>query len=309
MGPFHSERILMGLPCSFRSLFHGLSLLAVMLLSLGVWVALWQINYHEHYRGRSDCFAGNTIGLNGGGDNFLYCPNTHIVQNVNISYPYLLSTYSYNTSAEHIPLLNTTNNFYWDDSIYIEGDDDENWWLNFNPGTSVHIEFTKMNASVPATLFIDDDDAFVIPPGNSSFTFSVDTLPDGLPSRGYNFRVHSTTDVKVFNTVGWISFNANQTAYDPKDSTAICETGILKSSCLYEYDFGEDGCVLFVSGGTYQNYGAEYCPVIQQAGRDRAYMGVLIPVTVVIVLLILVVNIILGLWWEHRTAKYASVHY
>jgi len=309
MGPLAGTR--MGVPCSLRSLFHGLSLVTVMLLCLGLWVSLWQINYHEHYRGRSACRAGNTIGVNGGGDNFLYCPNTRIVANGNITAPYPLTLHHYNTTADNIPLLNTTNTFTWSQSLWIEDDDDENWWLNFNPGSSVFVEFTNMNGSVPATLFIDDDDAFVIPAGNSTFTYTQETLKGGLPSRGYEFHVHSTTDVVVENTVGNVAFSFNQTVYDASSSVDQCFTNLRKPSCLYSYEFGEDSCLLVVSGGSTYQIGSDYtayCPVLQQDGRDPAWMGFLIPSTIVLVLLVLLINVVVGLWLEHRAAKYRPVY-
>ena len=183
------------LPISISSLFHGFSVLLskqlfinfstkkhfkltqktskvifFLILASG---GLFYVSQHQIYPGSgNNCLGKNTVAMYGQ-DNFLYCPNTLLVSNLNItdtslgvSVQTVLGVNEESFSIVDTQTLNET------ESIRIDYSGKTYWYFNMNPNSSVSMSFTEIT-SESLTLSVDDDDLMDIPLGSSSSLVSV----------------------------------------------------------------------------------------------------------------------------------------
>jgi len=287
------------IPCSILSIFHGISVVIVLSLILGTWVALWQINYNEHYKGNhNDCFAGNTI-TTYGHDNAMYCPNTKIVSSMNITMFGKRATASiYKQPPSDIP-LDGQRNWTHTEAIYIDDDDEElAWWFNINPGSYVDVTFSQIPDGSKLVLQVDDDDTYSIPPGDEgAYTVKPDPIEEySLPSRGYKLSVTTKNSSLVTKEYyGFASFHYLQTLYGsqvaPINGSTTCSASQI--FCYWEFDFGEDVCVNFYDLNLERNGQSEYagsCIQIVQNGWNYGWNAFLIPLSCLLVILVICCN-------------------
>jgi len=308
----------MRVPFSVQSVFHGVSLLLVFCCVLGAWVALWQISYHELYSGNNNsCFSGNTAATYGS-DNMLYCPNTYLISKTNIT---ILNTgvvaYLYNQPASSIAMNPGQNFTMYTGDLYIDDDDEEiAWWFVFNPGTQLQMTFTDVNATAELVAQIDDDDYFEIPGGNSTAPlFAPSTLKHGLPSRNYKFSfTTNNVDLETDETYGKVSFEYVSTVYGqegPSVSISNTSCNVFERSCVWEYEFGEDACISIWNNNA-RDWGNDYsgaCVQINQVGWDEGWTAFLVPLSVLVAITIIVINVAVMLISNklHRKKQAASL--
>jgi len=263
------------------------------------------------YLGNNKCFAGNTIATYGGGDCALYCPNTNIVSSSNFSALFRsdLVTYAYHIPPEEIELSGSKT---WNSvqSIYLDDDDEEiGWWFNMNPGSSVNMTFDLWMDTDEVYMQIDDEDVgYTVQ--NGTYNFVTEEIKDDLYSRGY--KISFKTDNPMVNgTIGTVDFAYTETLYSTAKASTnqTCLNFNLLRGCVYEYDYGDDFCIVQYNNYEERNWGHDYspyCTSVNQTGRDKAFAGFLIPVSTAIVMIIIAFNITVSWIISKRAAHLAD---
>eukprot|EP01094_Clydonella_sp_ATCC50884_P001309 TRINITY_DN1098_c0_g1_i1.p1 TRINITY_DN1098_c0_g1~~TRINITY_DN1098_c0_g1_i1.p1 ORF type:complete len:392 (-),score=102.16 TRINITY_DN1098_c0_g1_i1:46-1047(-) len=278
-------------PVNWLSCFYGLAFVLALAISLFAVLSLAGINRLQFYDAEeNECWAQNASAFYGE-DNILYCPNTFIVSEVQISDSALNSFLMAYVVDEKPPKAEKT--FPPEEYHFNTGDSGGqiDWYFLANEGSQLQIAMWDLDSDI--TLSINHKNKQKIPKGqdtNVTLTFeSFNGYEVKLKSKGAT----STKVVLKYTQVYYGDFLSK-----PDDAKQSCSRGL---GCNFELDFGKGQCVNMWYDRP-RNWGVDYlgqCVMVDTKGYDYIWAGLILPSCAILVCVLLATLVVVMTF--HRT--------